>query len=1060
MRGLRPLTVVAALCLGIGAATLSGQQPPPRAQVVDGEILVKFRPGADDARRDAALNGIGGTRIKRFKDLNVDHVRLPQGRRANDVIQDLLSNADVVSAQPNFVRRISFPGPPNDPWWTANNTDLYGIKKIGADSVWNTFNNKGSAGVVVADIDTGVKYDHPDLAANMWINPGEVAGNAIDDDGNGYVDDVRGIDTFNHDSNPMDDNGHGTHTAGTIGGVGNNGIGVVGVNWTVKILPCKFLDSAGNGTDAGAIECFNYITWLKNHGINILVSNNSWGGYRDTSQPFPQLLKDAIDTAGNAGIINIFAAGNDGLNIDTFPHDPASFTSPSIVSVTASRSNDLRASFSNYGAVAVDLAAPGDDIWSTYIDVPAQSCFNCYARLDGTSMATPHVAGAAALLLAQSPAMPVSGTKALLISSVNVISQWTNLVASGGRLNVFAAAGMFGVNTPPTVSITGPAPGATFQEPATIPIAASASDSGSIYSVEFFANGVSIGIDTSAPYAGTGVNVPAGNYTLTAKATDNLGAQTTSAPVSIVVNPLITEAMVNQAVTSGGTRLQQLQNADGGWYFRAIDTSCGAGAGVSCPNTIGVTGLGLLSAYERGNDPGVLADAVAAGQRLQAIHAAAPSQQPFSQDLEFLVALTDASGDPQYAALANSWFGTITAMHPIAADRVDYSFTRRNQHTIAVWDVASTIRMAKAAGNVSYATGLANRIVARETDWKHVDADYTLLDMGSMLWAMHDLPGFDAKITEYRSWLLSQQDAQGSWAGGDLQITSYVVMGLGAVGGAGTSAAIQSAVLFLLDNQLPNFGWPFWVDGGSSGLEYPMVDSEVMRAIASLYSTQAGQSVQVTPAQLATVTFSDVSAPGSTTVVAQHEEAPVPFGYAIVEGLTYNVQTSATVSGASTVCFAGSLTAGLANARVLHKEGGKFVDRTSTANCAEASDLSIFAIATVDPNAIDSEVPQLTVTLSPSSLSPANNKLVTIAATIDVQDNADPSPTITLVSITIGGSDKGQKEDIEDAAIGTDDRSFRLRAEKGKSGRVYTITYRATDRSGNVTEVAREVVVP
>ena len=262
------------------------------------------------ARRNAALSAVGGQRIKRFATIDLDHVRLPRGRAAAEAIAELLASGTVIAAQPNYIRRITAAPPPNDFLWlndTANG--FYGLKKIQADLVWAApHNNTGSSAVVVADIDTGVKYTHPDLAANMWINPGEIAGNLIDDDANGYVDDVHGIDTFNHDSNPMDDHGHGTHTAGTFGAVGNNGpdllTAAVGVNWTVRILACKFLDAAGNGSDAGAIECLNYITALKNRGVNIRVSNNSWGSERG-AEPFPQLLKDAFDAAGNAGILNV-----------------------------------------------------------------------------------------------------------------------------------------------------------------------------------------------------------------------------------------------------------------------------------------------------------------------------------------------------------------------------------------------------------------------------------------------------------------------------------------------------------------------------------------------------------------------------------------------------------------------------------------------------------------------------------------------------------------------------------------------------------------------------------
>ena len=225
------------------------------------------------------------------------------------------------------------------------------------------------------------------------------------------MDDVYGIDTVNHDSNPMDDQGHGTHTAGTIAAVGNNGIGVVGVNWNTKILACKFLDADGSGTDAGAIECFNYITALRNRGENIRVSNNSWGQQRGSDPP-SAVLQAAIDDAGEAGILNVFGAGNDGTNNDTSPFDPASYSSPSIVSVASSDPSDHRSYFSNFGATSVDIAAPGENILSTYLG-------NGYEVLDGTSMATPHVAGVAALLATMNPTLSVPALKSLLLDNVD-----------------------------------------------------------------------------------------------------------------------------------------------------------------------------------------------------------------------------------------------------------------------------------------------------------------------------------------------------------------------------------------------------------------------------------------------------------------------------------------------------------------------------------------------------------------------------------------------------------------------------------------------------------------
>ena len=460
--------------------TVGGQQPtaPADAPFVAGEVLVKFRQQAPTARRNALLASIDARLVRHFDAIDMHHVRLPRGVTVESAIAALRADGDVLVAQPNYLRAVVAPAPPNDPFWLDNT--LYGLQKIQAEPVWNTLHQTGSNAIVVADVDTGVNYLHPDLVANIWINPGESGSttqegpvpnctsrglaldkscNNLDDDGNGYVDDVHGINSLTHTGDPFDDHGHGTHTSGTMGAVGNNGIGVTGVNWNVKILGCKFLNSFGSGDDAGATECFDYLVKMKTqYGINIRVSNNSWGGGGAS-----QTLKDAIDAAGTAGILNVFAAGNSGTNNDAQPFYPAAFTSPSIVAVAASDSSDNRAAFSNFGQVSVDLAAPGVGIVSTVLGTQ-------YATASGTSMASPHVAGSAALLLSINPDVPVDGLKSLLLSNVDVLPQWSGLVASGGRLNVFRAAQALLANAPPSVSVTNPSNSASLPAAPTIPI--------------------------------------------------------------------------------------------------------------------------------------------------------------------------------------------------------------------------------------------------------------------------------------------------------------------------------------------------------------------------------------------------------------------------------------------------------------------------------------------------------------------------------------------------------------------------------------------------------------
>ncbi len=390
---------------------------------VPNELLIKFDSPAEASRSVAKLTGLGSSVIEGFGELGWQRIKLPAGLAVDDAIARYQKLDGVSAVQPNYYYRLL--AIPNDPDFGL--AGMYGLTKIGAPAAWDF--STGSANVVVANIDTGIRYTHQDLAANIWTNPGEVNGNSIDDDNNGFVDDFYGWDFRYNDSDPVDQNGHGTHTSGTIGAVGNNMLGVVGVNWNVRLMAIKIYSPTGTDTtSAMLINAYRYVLLMKNAGVNIRVTNNSYGGCLEACG-FDQATKDAIDALGDAGILNVFAAGNLGTNNDVAPHYPSNYTSPSILAVGGSNSTDARA-FS-YGLVSVDLAAPGVGIRST-----TASSDSSYGNSSGTSMATPHVAGAAALLSAYNPSLSPASLKATLMNTVDVLPAFVGFNRTGGRLNV------------------------------------------------------------------------------------------------------------------------------------------------------------------------------------------------------------------------------------------------------------------------------------------------------------------------------------------------------------------------------------------------------------------------------------------------------------------------------------------------------------------------------------------------------------------------------------------------------------------------------------------------
>jgi serine protease len=434
----RALAGVLLIVLCLGGWVAVGQKEPIPYEYVKDELLVRFAPNIPKATIDQINATIGAQVLQSFQIVsNLYLVKIPAHLSVPEAIARYKGYANVLYAEPNFIVRKAqhVQLTPNDP----NFTQLWGLHNTGqtggtpdadidAPEAWDI--TTGSSSVVVFVIDTGVDYNHPDLNANLWRNPGEIPSNGIDDDGNGYVDDVYGIDTYYNDTDPFDGDGHGTHVSGTIGAIGNNNVGVVGVNWSVKIGHCKFLSDSGSGTTAGAISCLQYILNLKQTGNpanDIIATNNSWGG-----GGFSQALHDAIKAHMNAGILFIAAAGNAGANNDTALFLPASYYLPNMIAVAASNHTDAKAGFSNYGRRTVHVGAPGQDILST---VPG----NSYDTFSGTSMATPHVTGLTALIKAQFPSFTWYQIRNRILATGDVTTGMQNVTISDRRINAYGA---------------------------------------------------------------------------------------------------------------------------------------------------------------------------------------------------------------------------------------------------------------------------------------------------------------------------------------------------------------------------------------------------------------------------------------------------------------------------------------------------------------------------------------------------------------------------------------------------------------------------------------------
>ena len=405
--------------------------PGGRAKYVPDQLLVRFRGGVDKLAMRAGHAQAGAEVLKEFRIVeNLQLVRLPAGMTVEQARRYYRARPDVLYAEPNYIRHIDqAPITPNDPlypeMWNLHNTGQSGGRPgadIHAPEAWGL--TTGSSSVVVAVIDTGI-YSHPDLAANVWSSPTSYTvtlnGKSIT-----CAAGTHGFNAITQTCVPADDNSHGTHVAGTIGASGNNGTGVVGVNWQVQVMACKFLDASGGGNTADQITCMEYLAMMKDRGVNLVASNNSYGGAGSS-----QAEKDAIDAHRQRGILFIAAAGNAGANNDLTSFYPANYGLPHMITVAATDRSDALADFSNFGRSSVHLGAPGSEILST---VPPSG----YAVYSGTSMAAPHVTGVAALLKAQDPARDWKAIKNLILAGGDTIPAVANTI-SQKRLSAYGS---------------------------------------------------------------------------------------------------------------------------------------------------------------------------------------------------------------------------------------------------------------------------------------------------------------------------------------------------------------------------------------------------------------------------------------------------------------------------------------------------------------------------------------------------------------------------------------------------------------------------------------------
>jgi subtilisin family serine protease len=572
------------------------------------EVLVRLRPGATPAAlsnmRAAAqadeLNQVGGAELGLYR------VR-SQILDAQSLADELSQLPEVLYAEPNYLLHTT--AIPND----TRLGELWGLRNTGqtiqgragvagadidATTAWDL--STGSASIVVAVVDTGVDYNHPDLRANVWSAPSaftvNIGGQSITCPAGSH-----GFNAINNSCDPMDDNNHGTHCSGTIGATGNNNEGVAGVNWTSSIMGAKFLNASGSGSTADAIDAIEFTIQAKQAfagtaGANVRILSNSWGG-----DGFSQALLDEINRANTAGMLFVAAAGNNGRDIDATPFFPASYVAPNVVAVAATGNQDDRASFSNFGRNSVHLGAPGLNVMSTVRN-------NGFAFFSGTSMATPHVSGAAALVLSGC-AIDTAALRSTLLATVDPISSMSGITTTGGRLNVDRALrsciGPFTASVSPTSRSIAPGASTTYTVTVTAragftsPVALAVSGLPTGATASFSPSSLPGG-GTSTLTVTTSASSPLGTSTLTITATGGGHQSTATASLNLAAPDFtVTASPSSRTLNPGQSASYSIDVGSLGGFAGTVNLSVtGVPAGTTAafsPSSVAAPGTSTLT---------------------------------------------------------------------------------------------------------------------------------------------------------------------------------------------------------------------------------------------------------------------------------------------------------------------------------------------------------------------------------------------------------------------------------------------------------------------------------